>query len=187
MLRKMGFVEEWISWLMLCISMVEYSVLFNGITVGSVVPGRGLRQGCPLSPYLFIVCAEGLSAMIQDAEDRGALHGCSICRKAPSISHLFFVDDSYLFFKSSLTEVEVIRDILLRFEQVSGQAVNYGKSEVMFSYNIRTDKQNEIIGMLGVEVTDGSSYYLGLPSVLGRSKRVIFGFWKDCLCKRLSS
>ena len=78
------------------------------------------------------------------------------------------------FFKSSLAEVEVVRDILLRFEQVSGQAFNYGKSEVMFSSNILTDKQNEIIGMLGIEVTDGNYYYLGLPSVLGRSKRVIF-------------
>ena len=106
---------------------------------------------------------------------------------APSISHIFFTDDSYLFFKSSLAEVEVVRDILLRFEQVSGQAVNYAKSEVMFSSNIHTDKQNEIIGMLGVEVTDDNSYYLGLPSVFGRSKRVVFGFLKDRLRKRLSS
>ena len=57
----------------------------------------------------------------------------------------------------------------------------------MFSSIIRTDKQNEIIGMLGVDVIDGNSYYLGLPSVVGRAKRVIFGFLKDRLRKRLSS
>ena len=57
----------------------------------------------------------------------------------------------------------------------------------LFSSNIHTDKQNEIIGMLGIDVTDGNSYYLGLPSVLGRFKRVIFGFLKDRLRKRLSS
>ena len=74
---------------MLCIPTIKYYVLFNGITVGLVVLGRGLHQGCPLSPYLFIVCVEGLSAMIRDAETRGALHGCSVCRNAPSISHLF--------------------------------------------------------------------------------------------------
>ena len=94
MLHKMGFAEQWISWLMLCISTVEYFVLFNGTVMGSVVLGRGLRQGCPLSPYLFIVCAEGLSAMIRDSEARGALHGCLVCWNAPSISHLFFADDS---------------------------------------------------------------------------------------------
>ena len=64
MLRKMGFAKQWISWLMLCISTIEYFVLFNGTVVGLVVPGRGLRQGCPISPYLFIVCAKGLFAMI---------------------------------------------------------------------------------------------------------------------------
>ena len=69
-------------------------MLFNGTVVGSVVHGRGLRQGFPLSPYLFIVYVEGLSAMIRDSEARGALLGCSVCRNAPSISHLFFVDDS---------------------------------------------------------------------------------------------
>ena len=92
--------------------------------------------------------------MIRDSEARGALHGCSVCRNAPSISHIFFADDSYLFFKSFLAKAEVVRDILLRFEQVSGQAINYSKYEVMFSFNVRIDKQNEIIGMLGVEVID---------------------------------
>ena len=125
--------------------------------------------------------------MIRDSKARGALHGCSFWRNAPSISHLFFADDSYLFFKSFRAEVEVVRDILLRFKQVFSQAVNYGKYEVMFSSNIRTDKQNEIIGMLGVEVIDDNSYYLGLPSILGRSKRVIFGLLKDRLHKQLSS
>ena len=81
----------------------------------------------------------------------------------------------------------MVHDILLRFEQVSGQAVNYSKSEFMFSSNIRIDKQNEIIVMLGVDVIDGNYYSLGLSSVLGRSKRVIFGFLKDRLLKQLSS
>ena len=70
--------------------------------------------------------------MIRDSEARGVLHGCSVCRNTPSISYLFFADDSYLLFKSYLAEAEVVRDILLRFVQVSGQAVNYGKYEVMF-------------------------------------------------------
>ena len=62
--------------------------------------------------------------MIQDSEARGALHGCLVCRNAPFISHLFFANDSYLLFKSSLTEVEVVCDMLLKFKQVLGQVVN---------------------------------------------------------------
>ena len=98
---------------MLCILTVEYFVLFNGTKVGLVIPRRGFRQGCPLSPYFFIFCFEGLSSMIRDFEARGALHGCLVCRIALSISHLFFAGDSYLFFKSSLAKVEVLRDIFL--------------------------------------------------------------------------
>ena len=67
-------------------------------------------------PYLFIVCAKGLSAMIRDSEARGALHGYSVCRNAPSISHLFFADDSYLFFKNSLAEVEVVKSYSLEIQ-----------------------------------------------------------------------
>ena len=91
-------------------------MLFNDTVVGLVVPGRGLRQGCTLLPYLFIICTEGLSAMIRDSEAKGAFHGCSVCRNAPSIFHLCFADDMYLFFKTSLAEAEVVHDILSIFE-----------------------------------------------------------------------
>jgi hypothetical protein len=101
MMAKMGFCQKWIRWIMLCVETVDYSIIVNGHMVGPVVPGRGLRQGDPLSPYLFIICAEGLSALIRQAENRGELHGIKICRKAPIISHLLFADDCFLFFKAT--------------------------------------------------------------------------------------
>jgi hypothetical protein len=96
----MGFSQKWISWIMLCVETVDYSVILNGSMIGPVVPGRGLRQGDPLSPYLFILCAEGLSALIRKAEGRGDIHGVKICRNAPIVSHLLFADDCFLFFSS---------------------------------------------------------------------------------------
>jgi len=90
---KMGFNEKWIQWMVMCVESVDYSVLVNGEHVGPIIPGRGLRQGDPLSPYLFIICAEGLSCLIRDAEERIAILGTSICSGAPPVSHLLFADN----------------------------------------------------------------------------------------------
>ncbi|GKV06524.1 hypothetical protein SLEP1_g18408 [Rubroshorea leprosula] len=73
-MRSLGFAERWIQLIMACVTSVQYEVLLNGSEAGRVSPTRGIRQGDPLSPYLFILCAEGLTAMIHDAERRRLLH-----------------------------------------------------------------------------------------------------------------
>jgi len=96
-LYKLGFCQTWVKWMLMCITSVEYHVIFNGDRIGPIIPERGLRQGCHLSPYLYIICAEGLSEIIKNHESQGTLHGSRICRTAPSISHLLFADDSFIF------------------------------------------------------------------------------------------
>ena len=71
---KLGFDNRWVDLMMLCVSTVCYNVLVHGREVGPIIPKRGLRQGDPLSPYLFILCAEGLSSSIKRAESEGLLH-----------------------------------------------------------------------------------------------------------------
>jgi len=83
---------------MMCVEIVDYSVFVNNDVAGTILPGRGLWQGDPLSPYFFILCAKGLSALIRRAEWRGDPHDTTICTNAPVISHLLFADDRFLIF-----------------------------------------------------------------------------------------
>ena len=97
MMHRMGFYNRRIRMVMLCITMVTYSFKLNGDPIGYVHPKRGIRQGDLLSPYLFVMSAEGLSALLTKAELDGDFQGTKVCRATPSIHHLFFADDSFLF------------------------------------------------------------------------------------------
>lgn len=101
--------------------------------MGPIIPGRGLLQGDPLSPYLFILCAEGLSSLILDAEERNAVFGVSICRGAPSVSHMMFADDCFLFFQTDETQAQIMKNILVTYEAASGQAISIPKSKIYCS------------------------------------------------------
>lgn len=92
-MRYMGFTEDWINLIMMCVSTVRYQVVVNGDVSDVIIPTRGLRQGDPLSPYLFILCAEGLSYLLAWCVQNKSLSTCSVVRGAPGISHLFFADD----------------------------------------------------------------------------------------------
>ncbi|GKV40106.1 hypothetical protein SLEP1_g47777 [Rubroshorea leprosula] len=82
-MRAMGFPEWWINHVMTCVRTVEYSVLINGCPTKKFTPSRGIRQGDPLSPFLFLLCAEGLSALLSRAISRGDLKGLTLCQGCP--------------------------------------------------------------------------------------------------------
>jgi hypothetical protein len=86
---KMGFSTSCVRLIMGCVKSVSYRVKVNNDLNDVICPERGLRQGCPLSPYLFILCAEGISALFQKAERDGSLQGVQICLEAPRINHMF--------------------------------------------------------------------------------------------------
>lgn len=105
---------------MRCVSTVSYDISFNGSTIGPIYPKRGLRQGDPLSPYLFLFCVEGLSNMLDKAEEDRTINGCQIAPSAPIVSHLLFADDSFLFFKATVEEATSIKGILESYAVMSG-------------------------------------------------------------------
>ena len=123
-MTKLGFPEMWIERVMCCVSTPSFSIRINGKSYGNIILSRGLRQGDLLSPYLFLLCAEGFSSLLAKAEAENKLHGVSICRRAPSISHLLFANDSFLFCRATQDEVQEIADILQLYATASGQQIN---------------------------------------------------------------
>lgn len=170
---------------MLCATSVSYMINFNGKEVGPIFPKRGLRQGDPLSPYLFLFCVEDLSHNLTIAEREEQITGCRVNSAAPSVTHLLFADDSFLFFKASIHEETTVKNILEMYEVESGQAVNYHKSGIFFSANVRRDKQVEIMSILGVNTSIAGGKYLGLPSLIGRSKKAAFNFVKEHVWRKV--
>ncbi|KAM6583826.1 hypothetical protein CsatB_010828 [Cannabis sativa] len=187
MLRKMGFVENWIRLIMTCVSTARYKVIHDAYEVGPICPSRGIRQGDPLSPYLFIICAEGLSSLLYKYERNGWIHGCKVANGAPRISHMLFADDSYLYCKATLQEAQRIQELLHKFESASGQQVNFAKSSIFFSLNTDHPTQMHICNYLHMAVADEGSFYLGLPSTMSRNKTSVLGFLRDKVKKRLQS
>ena len=91
-MEKLGFAERWRCLMMKCVTSVNYAIKVNRCRMGSITPSRGIHQGDPLSPYLFLLCAEGLSSLIKASVANGVLKGISVCKEGPKLSHIFFVE-----------------------------------------------------------------------------------------------
>lgn len=129
---KMGFAHRWVSWILQCVTTVRYAVKFNGTLLSTFAPSRGLRQGDPLSPFLFLFVADGLSLLLDEKVRQGELTPVHVCRRAPGISHLLFADDTLLFFKADNSQAVVVKDVLKDYATSTGQLINPSKCSIMF-------------------------------------------------------
>ena len=131
-LARFGFHELWISWIMTCVTSVSYSYLVNGAAKGKVMPTRGIRQGDPLSPYLFILCTEVLSGLCRKAQQKGEVVGVKVACSSPAINHLLFADDTMFFTRTDHRSCAALIAILKKYEEASGQFINLEKSAITF-------------------------------------------------------
>jgi hypothetical protein len=185
MLISMGFPSAFVNTIMRCISSVSYQVLINGQPSKIFSPERGLRQGDPLSPYLFILCANVLSGMLKKEAHLNNLHGIQVARNAPKITHLLFADDSLLFARANSKEASTILTVLKSYQETSGQMVSLDKSEVPYSRNVPNQDKEMICQQIDIKTGTSHSRYLGLPMVFGRSKKYVFSFVQERVWKKV--
>ncbi|KAA3488795.1 reverse transcriptase [Gossypium australe] len=157
---QMGFAQEWVDSIMKCINSVSYAVNINSQKGRIFHPSRGLRQGDPLSPFIFLICSEGLSSLMRSANQVGLVKGARVCRRGPAISHLLFADDCMLFGEATEQGVRNIKAILKEYEGCSGQCVNLNKSTTFYSSNTSEATKTLVEGMLGVRRCSSPEKYL---------------------------
>jgi hypothetical protein len=132
LLTAFGFSNEWISWTMSLISSSFFSILVNGVPSQPFSPSRGIRQGDPLSPFLFVIMVEGLGCYIKASIQNGSLQGLHLHGLQPTTSHNQFVDDTMLLNTPTAQEANKLRSILNDFNEASETTFNLDKSQLFF-------------------------------------------------------
>ncbi|GKA87022.1 RNA-directed DNA polymerase, eukaryota, reverse transcriptase zinc-binding domain protein [Tanacetum coccineum] len=130
MLLSLGFGSKWRRWIKMCLHSTRASVLVNGSPSSEFPIKRGLRQGDPLSPFLFIIVMEGLHLALEDAVSSGLIHGVKVGNSDLYISHLFYADDLVIISEWNKQDMDNIIRILHVFYLASGLKINISKSHV---------------------------------------------------------
>ena len=167
MMAMLGFSPNFCRWIKACISTVSYSVLLNGKPTRYILPQRGLRQGYPLSPYLFLLCSDGLTALLINGMERGSIHGVRVAPYGLVYFSSIFADDSVLFCEASANDARGVRDILDIYAAGSGQEINVSKSSIFYGAKVKKSEKKAIECILKIQSKAGFGKYLGLQADFG--------------------
>jgi hypothetical protein len=170
-MQKIGFDHQWVKWIMTCVTTVRYNVKFNGAILDSFAPSRRLWQGDPLSSFIFLFVADGLSALLRQGLLQHEITPVEVCARAPGVSHLLFADDTLLFFKANTDEALHVKWVIDAYGKATGQLINNAKCSTLFSPNCPENVQNEIRSILQVQRPEFEAKYLGLPTPKGRMNK----------------
>lgn len=185
MLLVLGFDPHWVNLIMAYVTTVTYKIKFNGTVGTSFAPHRGIRQGDPISPYLFILAAEGLTALINDAVQHNTMSGAQLSRNGPTLSHLMFADDTMIVSKANEANAYEVKRILHSYSMASGQCINVTKSEVLFSKAVANRDRQRISSILEMPIPSSPIKYLGLPGNWQGSRTQALTWLKDRIWQRI--
>ncbi|XP_050238477.2 uncharacterized protein LOC126687968 [Mercurialis annua] len=172
--------------IMHCVSSSHMNLLWNGSISEEFKPSRGIRQGDPLSPYLFVLCMERLSHRICSAVHNGDWAPIKLNRTGPNLSHLFFADDLILFGQATEDQSHTVNAILEEFSLSSGLRVSLNKTQIFFSANVEFQKAEQISNLLGFQRAHDLGKYLGVPLLHSRVTKETYAFIVNKIKHKLS-
>ena len=176
MMGRLGFCEKWIR---ACLESATVSVLVNGSPTKEFKPSRGLRQGDPMAPFLFLIVAQGLAGLVKEATRKNLLSGIKVGGKKVDVYLLQFADDTLFVCESKVQNIMCIKAILRCFELSFGLRVNYHKSKIgaigVDRFEVKTYSEILHCSLMDIPFT-----YLGLP-IGGNPSRC--SFWEHVLSK----
>lgn len=183
-LQALGFPGKFIHWINLCISTASFSVQVNGELAGYFQSTRGLRQGCSLSPYLFVLSMNVLSMLMDEAAEKRKIGYHPRCQNI-KLTHLCFADDLMIFADGSKRSLDGILEVFEVFEKASGLKINLEKSTLYMAGNTSQNQAD----IQGVPFAKGSLpvRYLGLPLLTKRMTVSDFLLLVEKIRSRISS
>lgn len=165
MLQELGFPSKFVGWIMKCLNTVSYSILLNGYPSAPIQAKKGLRQGDPMSPFLFALGREYLWRCLQCDTSNPVLNFHPRCKKL-NITHMMFADDLLMFSRADSNSVKIIFDAFSKFLEASGLAANLDKSSVYMA-GVTNDEEQIIRVGLGMVKGSFPFKYLGVPLTTG--------------------
>ncbi|GKU91337.1 hypothetical protein SLEP1_g5224 [Rubroshorea leprosula] len=179
MLSSMGFGDKWRQWIKECLASSSVSILLNGSATREFKISKGLRQGDPLSPFLFLIIAEGLNGIINYAVEHNLFKGVAVGKGSLMITHLQFADDTILFEEATEENMKALKGIMRTFELVSGLKINYNKSQLI-GVNVKEEEVSKMSHFLNCNIGELPMKYLGM--MIGMSTRRL-KMWKGLIDK----
>ncbi|XP_057720278.1 uncharacterized protein LOC130934758 [Arachis stenosperma] len=169
-----GFPIIIVNLIMNCVRASSLSIIWNGNRLDSFAPRRGLRQGDPMSPYLFVLCMERLACYISQKVVEGVWKPVSVTRGGPKFSHLMFADDLLLFCQATKSQVQMVMHSLNIFYKASGMKVNFEKSKVFCSKNVTAHRRDIFNSVSSIHFALDLGRYLGVNLNHSRTSRASF-------------
>ncbi len=185
-LKAFGFDQKFVQLILHCTSTVSFTFLLNGSKSAPFLPSRGIRQGDPFSPYLFILCSEILARLVSREVENGVIKCVKLAPEAPCISKLSYADGVILFYGAKVAEVETLLHCVDKFCNWFGLFINRDKSGIFISKGVHSHFSSQIKHQWGFKQLPKDSKYLGLLLFLSANKSKDFAFIMERLEARVN-